>query len=61
MDLQNAGDVGSFRKRVFDLYYAGKLQAWVDDTETFKGIDSIPHAIEHMLSGKSLGKVVAEL
>ncbi len=48
------------RKRVFALHAEGKLQAWIDPQE-FNGLGAVPDAIEHMLSGRSIGKVVVRM
>lgn len=45
------------RGRLLNLFYEGKLQVAVDPTE-FKGIASIPAAVQYLLSGKNCGKVV---
>ena len=45
------------RDRLLDLFYTGKIRVAVDPTE-FKGIESIPTAVEYLLSGKNCGKVV---
>jgi NADPH-dependent curcumin reductase CurA len=45
------------RDRLLDLFYTGKIKVAVDPTE-FKGIESIPAAVEYLLSGKNCGKVV---
>lgn len=45
------------RDRLLDLFYTGKIRVEVDPTE-FKGIESIPTAVEYLLSGKNCGKVV---
>lgn len=43
--------------RLFSLWRAGDLKAIVDSTE-FIGLEQAPDAVEHMMSGKSTGKVV---
>ncbi|KAF3339469.1 hypothetical protein FCM35_KLT16940 [Carex littledalei] len=43
--------------RLFDLYAAGKLKVAVDPTR-FSGLSSVSDAVEHLHSGKSVGKVV---
>ncbi|BCL39235.1 zinc-binding dehydrogenase [Nostoc sp. MS1] len=43
--------------RLLNLFYNGKLQVSVDPTE-FNGIESIPTAVEYLLSGRNCGKVV---
>lgn len=45
------------RDRLLNLYYSGKIKVTVDPTE-FKGLESIPNAVEYLLSGKNCGKVV---
>jgi NADPH-dependent curcumin reductase CurA len=47
-------------RRVLDLYYAGKLTVLVDPTP-FKGLESAADAVEHLLAGRNIGKVVIEL
>jgi NADPH-dependent curcumin reductase CurA len=49
------------KDRVLGLFAEGKLQSIVDETATFEGLDSVSDAIEHMLSGKTTGKVVVKL
>jgi hypothetical protein len=45
------------RDRLLDLFYTGKIRVAVDPTQ-FRGIESIPAAVEYLLSGKNCGKVV---
>ncbi|KAK9862321.1 hypothetical protein WJX84_001807 [Apatococcus fuscideae] len=45
------------KERLFDLYYSGKLEAWVDPAK-FHGVESVTDAMDFMLSGQALGKVV---
>lgn len=47
------------RDRLLDLFYSGKLKVTVDPT-AFKGLESIPDAVEYLLSGKNCGKVVVK-
>lgn len=54
-------DVGESPGRVVDLYEKGALRSVVDETRTFAGLDDIPDAIEHMLGGTTMGKVVVEI
>jgi NADPH-dependent curcumin reductase CurA len=42
---------------LLDLFYTDKIKVAVDPTE-FRGIESIPAAVEYLLSGKNWGKVV---
>lgn len=48
------------REKVFGLYAAGKLQVTFD-TVPFKGVDGIFDAVERLLSGQSMGKVIVDL
>ncbi|MHC5857124.1 zinc-binding dehydrogenase [Nostoc sp.] len=45
------------RDRLLNLYYTDKLKVAVDPTQ-FQGIESIPDAIQYLLSGQNCGKVV---
>ncbi|HIK08269.1 MAG TPA: zinc-binding dehydrogenase [Trichormus sp. M33_DOE_039] len=47
------------RDRLLNLFYAGKLKVFVDSTE-FHGLESIPTAVEYLLSGQNCGKVVVK-
>jgi NADPH-dependent curcumin reductase CurA len=49
--------VDEVRDRLLNLYYSNKIKVTVDPTE-FKGLESIPNAVEYLLSGKNCGKVV---
>lgn len=46
-------------ERILDLYYRGRLQAWVD--QPFLGLDAVPDAVEYLLAGKNTGKVVIQI
>lgn len=43
--------------RLLNLFYTDKLKVAVDPTQ-FQGIESIPDAVEYLLSGQNCGKVV---
>ncbi|MCW5316850.1 zinc-binding dehydrogenase [Nostoc sp. KVJ3] len=45
------------RDRLLNLFYTDKLKVAVDPTH-FNGIESIPDAVEYLLSGQNCGKVV---
>lgn len=47
------------RDRLFGLFHSGPIKVAVDATE-FKGIESIPAAVDYLLGGKNCGKVVVE-
>lgn len=46
--------------RLRAVYNEGKLKSLVDDTP-FEGLEAVPAAIEHMLSGTTIGKVVVKI
>jgi len=48
------------KKSVFHLYDSGQLSAWVDERR-FGGIQSVTSAVDNMLQGKALGKVVVDI
>jgi NADPH-dependent curcumin reductase CurA len=48
------------REWMFARFAAGDLKV-VFDEENFNGLDGVQDAIEHLLSGRSMGKVIAEL
>lgn len=45
------------RDRLLNLFYSGQLKVAIDPTQ-FNGIESIPTAVEYLLSGQNCGKVV---
>ncbi len=45
------------RERLLNLFYANQLKVAVDPTQ-FNGVESIPAAVEYLLSGQNCGKVV---
>jgi NADPH-dependent curcumin reductase CurA len=49
--------ISEARDRLLNLFYTGKLKVCVDSTE-FHGLESIPSAVEYLLSGRNCGKVV---
>lgn len=53
----NREDLARFRQQLFDLHEQGKLQAWVDERR-FHGVGQVSDAVEYMLSGQAIGKVV---
>jgi len=48
------------RERMFGLYRDGEIAVHIDQ-HGFRGIEGIYDAVEHLLSGKSMGKVVVEI
>ena len=53
--------VANYKDRVLGLFEEGKLKSLVDDTEEFVGLESVTEAIKHMLSSKTIGKVVVRI
>ena len=52
-------DIVDAKREVFDLIDRGLIHALVDErSRDFTGLESIPDAIEYMLSGEAIGKVV---
>jgi NADPH:quinone reductase-like Zn-dependent oxidoreductase len=49
------------KRALFDAVQAGTMRAVVDDTASFQGIESIPDAVDHMLSRNTVGKVVVRM
>ena len=47
------------RDRLLNLFYANKLKVTIDPTKFVK-LESIPVAVEYLLSGRNCGKVVVE-
>ncbi len=47
-------------ERILDLYYRGRLQAWVEP-QTFNGLEQVADAVEFLLGGRNTGKVVIKL
>ncbi|MEM8720524.1 MAG: zinc-binding dehydrogenase [Cyanobacteria bacterium P01_G01_bin.39] len=47
------------RDRLFSLFQSGQIKVAVDPSK-FKGIESIPAAVDYLLGGKNCGKVVVE-
>ena len=48
------------KERVLGLFESGQLTSLVDETP-FEGLESVPAAVEHMLSGTTIGKVVVKI
>lgn len=48
------------RERIFQAYGQGRLRVCFDEAR-FQGLAQVPDAVEHLLSGRSMGKVVVQL
>lgn len=55
------GSVAGCKQRLLNLHASGELKALVDDKRTFEGLESVSDAIEYMLSGEAVGKVVVRI
>ena len=47
-------------RRILELYAQGRIRPRPDPTP-FRGLESVADAVEHLLSGRNVGKVVVEL
>jgi len=47
--------------QLFSLYKEGKLVSQVDTTTHFKGLEQVADAVDHMYSGKNIGKVIVDV
>jgi NADPH-dependent curcumin reductase CurA len=57
-NVQDVAAIRRCKRRVFKLHQQGKLQAWTDVSHGFKGVEQIPDAVDYMLKGDHIGKVV---
>jgi NADPH:quinone reductase-like Zn-dependent oxidoreductase len=55
------GTAAGCKDRVLALFVEGKLKSLVDKAPEFSGLESVSDAINHMLSGTSVGKVVVKI
>ena len=60
-DAFQTGVLPQYRDRLYEQHSRGELVALVDHGSTFRGVGEAPDAVEHMLSGKSIGKVVVHV
>jgi len=60
MNYRFAEHAAEARERLIDMTLNGEITPLVDDGQ-FKGLESIPDAVELLLEGKNLGKVVVDL
>ena len=50
------------KRQLFELYEEGRLEVWVDGSSTqFRGLEQVADAVDYMLTGRALGKVVVAL
>lgn len=60
VNAQDGAKIMACKKKAVDLYNEGKIRAVVD-SKAFEGVESVPDAINYMLSGQALGKVVVKM
>jgi NADPH-dependent curcumin reductase CurA len=60
MNYRFAEHAPEARERLIAMTLRGEIKPLVDDSE-FRGLESIPDAVELLLAGKNLGKVLADL
>lgn len=46
---------------MFHLHASGQLAAWADTSHGFRGVSQVPDAVDYMLRGGHVGKVVIPL
>ena len=49
------------KAELFALHDEGALDVWVDEGAAFSGLESVADAVDYMLTGQALGKVVVSL
>jgi len=49
------------RRLLYEMHAKGELQVWVDRTHTFSGLESAADALDYMLQGSHVGKVVVQI
>jgi len=55
------GLIAGCKNRVLDLFSKNDLESIVDKSPEFVGLESVSDAVNHMLSGKTIGKVVVKI
>ncbi|MGI9233438.1 MAG: zinc-binding dehydrogenase [Woeseiaceae bacterium] len=60
MNYRYAEYADDARRRLLEMLDAGSIDPLVDPTE-FMGLESIADAVEHLLAGRNVGKVIADL
>jgi NADPH:quinone reductase-like Zn-dependent oxidoreductase len=58
--MQDPKKILACKKKCFDMISSGQITSLVDEKE-FKTLDSVPDAIDYMLSGLAVGKVVVSV
>lgn len=60
-DAFSSGVLPEMREQLYSDHASGAITALVDTTRTFSGVGAAVDAVEHMLSGRSVGKVVLRI
>lgn len=60
MNYRFADHADAARGRLFAMLAADEIQPLIDDT-TFRGLESVADAVEHLLAGRNVGKVTVDL
>ena len=55
--MQDRSKTQTAKKRLFDRFYDGTIKALVDG-KNFAGVEAVPDAVDYMLTGQAIGKVV---
>ena len=59
--MQDPQKLKAVKDNLFKRYYSGQIRALIDDSKSFHGVEQVCDAIDFMLSGKALGKVVVDM
>ena len=59
--MQDREGLQAAKDRLFERYYSGQIKALVDTAEEFEGVERVCDAIDYMLTGKAIGKVVVKM
>ena len=59
--MQDRAAIQRARAWLFSKWECGEVAAWVDRKREFRGLSAVAPAVEYMLSGASIGKVVVSL
>lgn len=55
-----AAEQADARERLVKLYRQGELEVWVNEP-LFEGLENLPEAVDYLLRGKNLGKVILKI
>ena len=60
MNYRFAEYAADARRRLLDLYAEEEIVPLVDSSQ-FAGLESVPDAVDYLLAGRNIGKVVVDL